>query len=199
MRIIRLRTGALSHVATPDGYPTGSPRGGSLAMMSYVLADVDPAFARQQYDALRKHFVDYTWGVPAVREYPHGVNGATDIDSGPLIFGFSGPASVLGAAIANGDESLATTLLATIEFVGMPIEMAGSRQYAGGLLPVGDGFLAWAHSAPPVAGAAYDEIVPHGWCLPIHAVSLLAAGLMLYGLGGMIRFRRRRTGSAIAS
>jgi hypothetical protein len=188
------RTGALSHIATPEGYPSGSPRGGSLAMMSYVLADVDPVFARQQYAALRKHFVDYTWGVPAVREYPHGVNGATDVDSGPLILGFSGPASVLGAgaAIANGDQSLANTLLATIEFVGMPVEMAGSRQYAGGFLPVGDGFLAWARSAPPVAGAAYDEMVPPGWRLLIHAVSLLAAGLILYCLGGMNRFRRIR-------
>jgi hypothetical protein len=83
-------------------------------MMSLVLADVDPAFARQQYDALRTNFVDYNWGIPAGREYPHGVNGASDVDSGPLVLGFSGPASVLGAgaAIANGDDSLAGTLLA---------------------------------------------------------------------------------------
>jgi hypothetical protein len=120
------RTGALSHIVTPEGFPTGSPRGGSLAMMSYVLADVDPVFAWQQYAALRKHFVDYTWGVPAVREYPHGVNDATDVDSGPLILGFSGPVCVLGvgAAIANGDQRLATTLLAAIELVGMPVAMA---------------------------------------------------------------------------
>ena len=189
-----LQTGALSHHATPDGLPRGSPRGGSLAMMSFVLADVDPAFARQQYNLLRKYFVDYSWGIAAVREYPHGVTGITDVDSGPVILGFSGPASVLGAgaAIANGDESLATTLLATIEFVGMPVEMSGSRQYAGGYVPVGDAFLAWARSAPLVAAAKFEDIVPPGWRLLIHAVSLLLAGVIAYATFLLAASRRRQ-------
>ena len=188
-----LQTGALSHNATADGLSQGSPRGGSLAMMSFVLADADPAFARQQYDVLRKYFVDYSWGIPAVREYPHGVNGITDVDSGPVILGFSGPASVLGAgaAIAHGDASLATTLLATIEFVGMPVEWGGSRQYAGGYVPVGDAFLAWARSGPPVAGAKYDDIVPPGWRLLIHAVSLLLAGAIAYATSMLVASRLR--------
>ena len=177
-----LQTGALSHNATADGLPYGSPRGGSLAMMSYVLAEADPVFARQQYDVLRKYFVDYNWGIPAVREYPHGVNGVTDVDSGPVILGFSGPASVIGAgaAIANGDESLATTLLATVEFVGMPVEAGGVRQYAGGYLPVGDAFLAWSRTARAATGGAFPDIVPPGWRLLIHAGSLLLAGAIAY-------------------
>ena len=184
-----LRTGALSHTVTPEGHPSGSPRGGSLAMMSLVLADVDPVFARQQYDALRKYFVDYSWGIPAVREYPHGVNGPSDVDSGPLVLGFSGPASVLGAgaAIANGDDSLASTLLSTIDMVGMPFEIGGSRQYAGGYLPVGDGFLAWARSAPPPSGSVYETIIPPGWRLMIHAVSLLMAGALVFATLGARR------------
>jgi hypothetical protein len=183
-----LRTGALSHTATPEGHPAGGPRGGSLAMMSYVLADVDPVFAREQYAALRKYFVDYRWGIPAVREYPHGVNGPSDVDSGPLVMGFSGPASVLGAgaAIANGDHTLASTLLATIEMVGMPVELGGSRQYAGGYLPVGDGFLAWARSAPPPPTAVYPTIIPPGWRLLVHALSLLVAGALAFA--GSIAF-----------
>ena len=158
--------------------------------MSLVLANVDPAFARQQYDALRTNFVDYNWGIPAGREYPHGVNGASDVDSGPLVLGFSGPASVLGAgaAIANGDDSLASTLLATIEMVGMPFELGGGRQYAGGYLPVGDGFLAWARSAPPPPGAVYETIIPPGWRLMIHAISLLLAGALVFATLGGRRF-----------
>lgn len=172
------RSGALSHTASPEGRPGGVPRGGSLAMMSFVLADVDPEFAKRQYDALRDSFVDYRWGIPAVREYPHGMNGAPDVDSGPILLGFSGPASVLGAgaAIANGDQALATTLLSITELVGMPVEMDGGRRYAGGYLPVGDAFLAWARSAPaPASATPYGPLVPDWWRLLIHAVSLLLA------------------------
>jgi hypothetical protein len=178
-------SGALSHMASLGGDPMGVPRGGSLAMMSYVLADVDPAFARQQYDALRKHFVDYRWGMPGVREYPHGVDGAADVDSGPIMLGFTGPASVLGAgaAIANGDDTLATTLLATVEVVGMPFERDGQRRYAGGYLPVGDAFLAWARSVPPASPAhTFGAAVPDWWRLLLHALSLVFGAAAVFAL-----------------
>jgi hypothetical protein len=186
-----LATGALPHRATEQGMPAGGARGGSLAMMSFVLAEVDPAFARRQYQALRQHFVDYHAGVVAVREYPHGGDGPGDIDSGPLLFGFSASASVLGvgAAIANGDAALADTLLSTIEFAGMALQTGDGRKYAGGLLPVGDAFLAWARSAPPVTGAPYAAIVPHWWRVPIHAASLLLAGILAW----MALWMRRRS------
>ncbi|TPW17182.1 MAG: hypothetical protein FD129_474 [bacterium] len=188
--------GAISHVADAiDGMPRGGARGGSLALMSRTLVDVDSALARRQYEILRRHFVDYAWGIPGVREYPHGVDGPGDIDSGPLVFGFAGPATVvgLGAAIAHGDEELASSLLATPDMTGFPIELAGQRRYAGGLVPVGDAFLAWARTTP--AGprtTAYPPIMPAWWRLPFHAVSAVASALMLvmsFGVG-----RRRRSG-----
>jgi hypothetical protein len=169
--------GAIPHEAN------GGPRGESLALLSFILVEVDESLARQQYDILRNDFVSYTWGVPGVREYPHGEDGPGDIDSGPIILGFSGPATVVGAgaAIANGDEDLATALLATAEFAGFPIEIAGRRWYAGGLLPVGDAFLAWARSALPAApAAAYPPLVPWWWRLPVHALSLAMGFMVLY-------------------
>jgi hypothetical protein len=176
--------GAMTHAANAiDGTPLGGPRGESLALMSYVLVEVDSTLARQQYDILRRNFVDYTLGVPGVREYPHGVHGPSDIDSGPIILGFSGPATVVGAgaAIANGDAELATTLLATTEALGFPIEVAGRRLYAGGLLPVGDAFLAWARTAAPgPSHVPYAPIVPRWWRLPFHAVSIVLGALVVY-------------------
>jgi hypothetical protein len=169
--------GAIPHVAN------GGPRGESLALLSYILVEVDPSLARQQYDILRENFVSYTWGVPGVREYPHGEDGPGDIDSGPIVLGFSGPATVVGAgaAIANGDEDLATALLATAEVAGFPIEIAGRRRYAGGYLPVGDAFLAWARSALPAAPRApYPPLVPWWWRLPVHALSLAVGFSALY-------------------
>ena len=169
--------GAIPHEAN------GGPRGESLALLSFILVEVDESLARQQYDILRKDFVSYTWGVPGVREYPHGEDGPGDIDSGPIVLGFSGPATVVGAgaAIANGDEHLATALLATAESAGFPIEIAGRRWYAGGLLPVGDAFLAWARSALPAAPATeYPPLVPWWWRLPVHALSLALGFMVLY-------------------
>lgn len=179
--------GAIAHAAT------GGPRGESLALLSYVLVDVDRGFARQQYEILRSHFVDYTWGVPGVREYPRGVDGGPDIDSGPIILGFSGPATVVGAgaAIANGDEPLAATLLATAEAVGFAVEFRGRRRYAGGYLPIGDAFLAWARSAaPPPLRTSYVSLVPRWWRIPIHALSLALAGWAVFVAA---RVRRRLT------
>jgi hypothetical protein len=170
--------GAIPHAAN------GGPRGESLALLSFILVEVDSSLARQQYDVLRENFVSYTWGVPGVREYPHGEDGPGDIDSGPIVLGFSGPATVVGAgaAIANGDDDLATALLATVEVAGLPIEIAGRRRYAGGYLPVGDAFLAWARSAlPATPSAPFPPLLPWWWRLPFHALSL-AAGFSLLGL-----------------
>ena len=187
------RTGAISHAANgTDGTPTGGARGESVALMSLVLADVDPALAREQYSILRRYFVTYAWGLPGVREFPHGVNGRGDIDSGPLLFGLGGPATVVGAgaAIAHGDDELATSLLATAELAGMPIEIAGGRRYAGGVLPVGDAFLAWARSTSLVSPeASFDPVVPRWWRIPIHVLSL---GVLVPGIGAAIALLRAR-------
>jgi hypothetical protein len=197
--------GAIPHVAgSTDGRALGGPRGESLALMSYVLVDVDASLARQQYDVLRQNFVACTWSVPGIREYPHGVDGHGDVDSGPIVLGFSGPATVVGAgaAIANGDEGLATALLATAELAGLPIEIAGQRRYAGGYLPIGDAFLAWARSAPPaMSRARYLPLVPWWWRLPIHALSLALGVSAAYAAIRVNRFsvRPRHAADALPS
>jgi len=187
--------GAIPHSADDiDGMPFGGPRGGSLALMSRVMVDVDSSLARQQYDILRQHFVDYAWGLPGVREYPRGIDGPGDIDSGPIVFGFAGPATVVGAgaAIAHGDEELAMKLLATADMTGFPIELVGKRRYAGGLIPVGDAFLAWSRTAPvgPQENR-YAPIMPRWWRLPFHALSLVTTISMLIVVFRSLGFRTR--------
>jgi hypothetical protein len=178
---VRLRldpkTGAIPHAANAeDGSARGEPRGESLALLSRVLVEVDSTLAREQYAVLRKWFVDYAWGCPGVRVFPRGEPGRGDVDSGPVVLGFGGPATVVGAgaALANGDPHLGTTLLAVAELAGFPIEFAGRRWYGGGIAPVGDAFLAWARSTPPASReASYNRVAPRGWMLPIHAGSTL--------------------------
>lgn len=155
---------ALPHaVDAQDGSPLGPPRGSSLALMSLLLADLDPALAAQQYAVLRTHFLARPLpGLVGMREYPDGVEGAGDIDSGPLLLGLSGPATVVGAgtALAQGDQATASALLAMAEIYGAPSEAAGRRTYLGGALPVGEAFLAWARSVSAAPDTAAEQPPP---------------------------------------
>ncbi len=172
--------GALSHQAAPGtGAPLGGVRGGSLALMSRVLIDADPDFAAEQYTILRDHFVDYRFGVPGVREYPHGVEGAGDVDSGPVILGFAGPAVVVGAGAArvHGDVDLAKVLFGAVEVAGAPFQIGRKRRYMAGVVPVGDAFLAWSRSSP-LQVSEWPTRIPGAWYLPVHLFSAFLLGLL---------------------
>ena len=188
--------GALSHTAEPGtGRPTGVVRGESLALMSRLLVDADPQFAREQYAVLRERFLDDVLGVPGFLEYPRGVRGKEDMDTGPLVFGFSGPAVVVGAAAArvHGDLSVANALLGWVEVIGMPRQFGRGRVYAGGKLPIGDAFIAWARTAPTGAPAQRTwEPLSAWWYLPFHTLSAALAGLLIWWGLRIVRPRGRR-------
>lgn len=177
--------GVMSHAADAEtGAPRDGVRGSSLALVSRLLAEATPEFAAEEYAALRRTFVARPLGIPGVREYPPGRGGVIDVDSGPLILGFSGPALVVGAAAAraHGDEALARHLFSVVEVSGLPFEFFGRRVYAFGLLPVGDAFIAWARSTPPgrpPGGTPWRECVPAGWRWPWHLGSALVAALVI--------------------
>lgn len=177
--------GVMSHAADAEtGAPRGGVRGSSLALVSRLLAEATPEFAAEEYAALRRTFVARPLGIPGVREYPPGHDGPIDVDSGPLILGFSGPALVVGAAAAraHGDESLSRHFFSVVEVSGLPVELFGRRAYALGLLPVGDAFIAWARSTPPGqprGGVAWPELMSAGWRRPWHLGSVLLAGLIV--------------------
>jgi len=128
------------------------PRGESAALMVRFIYEIDPAVAAAQYDAYQRTFATRFAGLlPAAREYPHGVRGHEDMDSGPIVLGVAGPASVVGVAAARitGHAAAAADLRASSEVVGMPLQWGGRRSYAFGELPVGDAFLAWATVVRP--------------------------------------------------
>ncbi|HST62970.1 MAG TPA: hypothetical protein VLK84_29955, partial [Longimicrobium sp.] len=78
-------TGLLPHDA---GLP--NPRGESVALMIRFVHEIDPAVAAAQYAGMERTFATRFAGLlPAVREYPHGVRGQGDVDSGPVILGVS--------------------------------------------------------------------------------------------------------------
>lgn len=156
-------TGLLPHRVDASGRALEGPRGSSQAVIQTYWAHLGRWGLGDQGDAdtwaaFRRTFVVREAGLVGVREYPVGVTGAGDVDSGPLLLGVSASASAvtLAAARTVGDVELAEDLDREAELLGLPVRWGDQRRYALGLLPVGDAFLAWARTRPPGTPAEGD-------------------------------------------
>lgn len=186
-------TGLLPHRTTPV---REGARGSSQSIIQRFLPEIDPEWAGQQYSAFRRSFVDTRLGLPGIREYPQGVDGTGDVDSGPLIIGISASATAvtIGAARAHGDRSLAGPLTSLGESLGIPVTFANSKRYAFGILPIGDAFLAWSFAAPLASTAtSFPPVVPWWWRIPWHSLALTFLTLVWYPIAR--RLVRRRAAS----
>jgi hypothetical protein len=175
-------TGLIPHTADVDtGSFTSGARGSSQSIIQRFLPEIDSSFARDQYLTFRTKFLSRPLGLgPAIREYPHGVSGPADGDSGPLPLGISFSATVvtLGAARVQGDRSLASGLANFGEVLGVPLDTWHTRRYALGLIPIGDAFLAWSKSARPLVAApqpAPPAALSWWWRVPLLVLFLLIA------------------------
>ncbi len=193
-------TGLLPHRVSPSGSMIIGPRGSSgtviQAFWPAVVRASGPDAARtdDQWRRFTAAFVTREAGLVGIREYPHGTDGTGDVDSGPLLLGVSASASAVGlaAARAAGDTELEASLDREAELIGAPLTLPGAgTRYVLGVFPVGDAFLAWARTRPPVGGAAVPQTADRSprplW--PAYALP----GLVLAGLGVLVgRGRRRR-------
>src|SRR5262249_8899757 len=161
------------------------------------LVDVDPAFAGEQYLRFRDRYVVSPLGLgPAVREYPDGVDGPADVDSGPLPLGVSLSATVvtIGAAQVHSDARLAAALANYGGLAGLPVDTPWPKRYAFRLFPVGDAFLAWSKTAR--AWVAQTPSAPPAriswwWRMPLLSLLVvLAAAPWLPALVRRYRYRR---------
>jgi hypothetical protein len=188
-------TGLLPHsIDARTGLLREGSRGSSLVLALSFLPELDPDFARSQYRRFRKLYAIPMLDFILVREYPQGVDGPEDVDSGPLIFGVSPFASGVGlaAARANGDEEMFGRMVQLSEVVGAPIDTGGEKRFCLGRLAIGDAFLAWGKTvtpwsvATPFAGSAYPRLTSrwYGWT---NSLILLAAVLL-----GCLALRARR-------
>ena len=176
-------TGLVPHEAAPDGSMVTGARGSSQSLMLVFLAEIDTAFARQQFEGYTRHFLDYRFGLPGIREYPRGFSGSGDIDSGPVICDIGGAASIVGiAAMARqGRPDLSMQIRNAVEGIAWPWENADTKRYFFGQVPMADAFLAWANSFAP----APDPPDSHSWRWVFHAWSLLII-LGVLGFGRLL-------------
>jgi hypothetical protein len=146
-RWIDPETGLLYQNVTDDGH--GWPRGSGTMLAAFFLGYADPSLSKELFEAGKRELVGTTIGWTALREYPRGVDKPGDIDSGPLVAGYSISATgfAVGAARMHGDEELYARLVATAELFGAPANTnEGMRWVTGG--PLGDAILLAMLTAP---------------------------------------------------
>lgn len=139
-------TGLIPHAYQPNY--SGAARGSSQSLMLNFLPLIDSTFARSQFDLYQQHFLSYRFGLPGIREYPKGTPGVGDIDSGPILFGIGGAASVVGARtmVMNGACSKHIAIRNSIEGFGVPTRWGSKKKYLGGKLAIADAFIAWSNA-----------------------------------------------------
>lgn len=92
--------------------------------------------------------MDSKFGLTGIREYAKGESGYGDIDSGPVILGFGGAATIVGMqtlSLFNEDE-LSIKARNVVEAFGAPLENEENKKYLLGTVPIADAFIAWSHS-----------------------------------------------------
>jgi len=192
-------TGLLPHTAAPGS----GARATSQVIILRFLYEFAPDVGAADWAGFTRHFGSDIVGIPGIREYPRGVEGTGDVDSGPLPLGlsFSASAVALGDAVLYGDSRAASALTGLAEATGLPFSFGGRKRYAFGRLPVGDAFLLWSFTARslrapyavPRTAYAEENAWPRGfWRVPWYgmgAVAVLLAALVMRG--GRTAWRRR--------
>jgi hypothetical protein len=128
-------------VDSTTGEPRDGARASGTAMAAFVLGAASPELARPWWRALARQ-TDTVLGFGGVDEVPPDAPPSADVDSGPVIFGFSVSASGFAMASARrfGDRARFRSLFASAWLFGLPHEVAGKRRFvAGG--PLGDTLL----------------------------------------------------------
>lgn len=106
-------------------------RGSYSSLNCYYLSLIDPEFAKEQYECLKRYFKQ-NYPVNGIKEYhDRTCLLGFDIDAGPIIFNLSpsGTAFAIGAATSLGDMKWRNQLLRTAELAGSTITWFGKSHY----------------------------------------------------------------------
>lgn len=166
------KTGLIPHyVANIDKQILTEARGSSQSLMLAFLPEIDVQFAQSQFIKYKKHFLTHRLSLPGMLEHPQGVKGKGDIDSGPVIWGVGGAASIVGirACLKNQDINTAWQIRNCVESFGFPLKLQGQKFYILGSLPMADVFIAWSNVAFRKEDRGFWENLPWGF----HLISLL--------------------------
>jgi hypothetical protein len=129
--------------------PHDGPRASGTALAAYFLSFADEEQARSLHQSLEASVGGSVLGFGAIAEYPDGRGGVGDVDSGPLIAGYSisGTGFALSSARRYGSADRFAALWATTRLFGLPRERDGRLRFVlGG--PLGDAIVFAMLTAP---------------------------------------------------
>ena len=145
-------TGLLASMVDTAGQPSEGPRGSHLGWSIWFLAQVDSAFARQQYALYQRHHSTNLGVLRMYREFSGSYEtGAGNVDSGPLILGYGIPATAFAFAdaVALRDYRNAQRLRRVISLGSRDIREGDELRYGVRLVglevnPLSEALLLWA-------------------------------------------------------
>lgn len=163
-------------------------KGSSQSLMLNFLIEIDPIFAQAQFEKYSSQFLDYRFGLPGIREHPKGKKGNADVDSGPVLLGIGGSASLVGQrtmALYNDIET-AVGLRNCIESFGAAYTSEQQKIYVLGLEPIADAFIAWANVVS--IQKAEKQVGNWRWAFQLLSLTILLPMLVFYKKKGISFF-----------
>lgn len=123
-------------------------RGSSQSLTLIFLKEFAPEISAEHFNKYRSLFLTSRIGLPGILEYPMGTVGNGDVDSGPVLFGVGGSASIVGmrTLAAYDDFFVSKGISNSVEAFGVPYSLCGKKKYLFGKMPMADAFIAWANS-----------------------------------------------------
>lgn len=121
-RYVDPATGLVIQAVSQSGQAVDRPRGSGTALAAYFLSFADEELSNRLHRAVRDELSGSVLGFGVVSEYSAGVGGSGDIDSGPLVFGWSVSAMgfFLGSAKAQRDERAFREMWRSFYLLGAP-------------------------------------------------------------------------------
>lgn len=148
--------GLIPHAVDPgNGKVIESARGSSQSLILIMLNEIDTQLAHEHFQKYKALFVDTTFGLTGIREYPREIHGTGDIDSGPVILGYGGASTIVGihTLYTFGDYENAHKIRNAVEAFSFPITVGEQKKYFFGLMPIADAFIGWGDSEMPIKAA----------------------------------------------
>ena len=153
-------------------------RGSSQSLILSHLYEIDPDLGREHFEIYKEHFLEYRLGLPGIREYRRGVDKYGDVDSGPVIWGIGGAASVVGVRTLGlyGETTAYKGMRNSLQGFGCAFRFNGKKRYIFGQLPMADAFIAWSNAV----NCRVSQDADFWWRFPFQILSLLIGSFVVY-------------------
>jgi hypothetical protein len=176
-------TQMIPHKVDPNtGKCIQGARGCSMSLVLRMLAEIEKEYATSQFNLFKSSFVETTFGLPSVREYPKGQPGSGDIDSAPVIFGvgFSATIMSIGTLSLFNCYNLSDKQYKTVNAFGFEFSAGNKKRYLFGQLPVADAFISWGRASSLKYMKDPSKYPSDNWRLKFHLISFFIITLFWF-------------------